>query len=576
VKGDRVLRDGSDFNDTLPPHSLEAERAVLGSVLKDAASIGHVAQLASGDFYDRRHRAIWTAMLALHADGQPVDLAMLVVRLQQLGLYEQAGGLDYLVDVDNATATAAFVEHYASIVEHAARSRATISTAQLMAERGFRGDLAGVHMHAMRALELSQSPSVAEGADQDDDDWPAPMHAAAYEGVLGAFVQAVAVQTEADPAAVLAMCLSAISAVFDPHTHMKAGDAYHPVRLNAILVGPTALGRKGTAGKIAEAVALAADEDFSAHIVEGLSSGEGLLWAIRDEITRLDPKTQEEVVIDRGVLDKRLLVMETEFATTLRVLERDGNSLSPIIRRAWDLSPDGVLRSITKNSPARSTGAHIVIAGHITRRELLRYIDSTELVNGFANRFLWFASRRAHTLPFGEETDRELIDNFADYVRSARDWTRDGHRFGWAFPAREAWERAYVGLGSGGDDLFSSVTARGAPQVLRLCGLYAALEGSQLLQERHLAAALAVWGYVERTSRWIFGDATGDPLADAILESLRTSGSMTRTDIVDLFKRHERRARIDQALGHLLTAGLAQCRREPTGGRPAEIWQVAA
>jgi hypothetical protein len=408
----------------------------------------------------------------------------------------------------------------------------------------------------------------------DPDEWPAPMDAAAFYGVLGAFVQDVASGTEADPCAVLAMCLSAISAVMDPHTHMKAGDAYHPIRLNAILVGPTARGRKGTAGKIAEAVARAADPTCA--IVEGLSSGEGLLWAIRDGISKLDPKTQAEVVIDRGVADKRLLVMETEFATTLRVLQRDGNSLSPIIRRAWDLSPDGVLRSITKNSPARSTGAHIVIAGHITRRELLRYIDSTELVNGFANRFLWFASRRAHMLPFGEETDRALIDNFAEYVRDARDWTRGGHRFRWAAAARQPWELAYARLGGDGDDLYTSVTARGAPQVMRLCELYAAMEGSQELQPGHLAAALAVWDYVERTSRWIFGDATGDPLADEILEALRAVGALTRNDIYDLFKRHERRARIDQALGHLLVAGLVRCSKEPTSGRPIELWQVAA
>jgi superfamily II DNA or RNA helicase len=407
---------------------------------------------------------------------------------------------------------------------------------------------------------------------EDADDWPAPMADAAFYGTLGAFVKMVAVETEADPAAVLIMTMSAISAVLDPHTFIKAGDAHHPIRINAVLVGPTASGRKGTAGKIAEAVVRQADDGFIGRIVEGLSSGEGLLWAIRDEITKRDPRSGAEIVTDAGVADKRLWVQETEFATTLRVLQRDGNSLSPIIRRAWDIAADGVLRSLTKNSPARATGAHIAVAGHVTRHELLQTIERTDLVNGFANRFLWAAAKRAHVLPFGEEVNRDLVNQFAEVVRDAHDWTREGHRMRWAPDARELWAAAYPTLGSDKDDLFSAVTARAAPQILRMTELYAALEGDDMMRGAHLIAAMAVWGYCERTCRWIWGDSLGDPLADEILAALRRSGPMTRNDIYELFKRHERRARIEQALGRLLMTGLATCTKESTGGRAAEIW----
>jgi hypothetical protein len=410
---------------------------------------------------------------------------------------------------------------------------------------------------------------------EDTDDWPAPMDEAAFYGTLGAFVKSVSVETEADPAAVLIMSMSAISAVFNPHTFIKAGDAHHPIRINAVLVGPTAWGRKGTAGKIAEAVVRQADDAFGGQIVEGLSSGEGLLWAIRDEITKRDPKTGADVVADAGVADKRLWVLETEFATTLRVLQRDGNSLSPIIRRAWDIGPGGVLRSLTKNSPARATGAHIAIAGHITRHELVQTIERTDLVNGFANRFLWAACKRSRTLPFGEEVNPELVREFAEMVSDSRDWTCEGHRMRWAADAREQWAAAYASLGSDRDDLYSAVTARGAPQVLRMTELYAALEGDDQMRGYHLAAAMAVWQYVERTCRWIWGDSLGDPLADELLAALRRNGPMTRNDLYELFKRHERRARIEQALVRLLLAGLATCTKESTAGRPAEIWAAA-
>ena len=82
-------------------------------------------------------------------------------------------------------------------------------------------------------------------------------------------------------------------------------------------------------------------------------------------------------------MDKRRLVVEPEFAQTLKVLAREGNTLSAIVRQAWDGEP---LQTIVRNDPLRATDAHIGIVGHITRAELLRYLTATELANGFANR----------------------------------------------------------------------------------------------------------------------------------------------------------------------------------------------
>src|SRR5262249_4622879 len=124
----------------------------------------------------------------------------------------------------------------------------------------------------------------------------------------------------------------------------------------------------------------------------GLSSGEGLIWQVRDPIEKHEPIKQkgrvidyQDVITDKGVDDKRLLIVEPEFALVLKTASCDGNTLSAIIRQAWD---DGNLRSLTKSSPARATDAHISIIGHITKDELRRYLEDTETANGFANRFL--------------------------------------------------------------------------------------------------------------------------------------------------------------------------------------------
>ena len=108
---------------------------------------------------------------------------------------------------------------------------------------------------------------------------------------------------------------------------------------------------------------------------------------------------------DPGVADKRLLVTESEFASTLRVMQRDGNTLSATIRDAWDGKN---LRNLVKNSPARATGPHISIVGHITSDELRRYLDRTETGNGFANRFLFCCVRRSKLLPLGGGTTGNL------------------------------------------------------------------------------------------------------------------------------------------------------------------------
>ena len=82
----------------------------------------------------------------------------------------------------------------------------------------------------------------------------------------------------------------------------------------------------------------------------------------------------------------------------LRVLRREGNTLSPVIRAAWDR---GDLRTLTKNNQAQATAAHISILGHITWPELRAYLNDTELFNGFANRFLWVLVKRVKLLPDG-------------------------------------------------------------------------------------------------------------------------------------------------------------------------------
>jgi hypothetical protein len=337
-----------------------------------------------------------------------------------------------------------------------------------------------------------------------------------------------------------------------------------------VLVGRTAKGRKGTAEDRVRVILKPVDEEWDRdHVVDGLSSGEGIIWAVRDPIWKhTADKAGDPELIDAGVDDKRLLVIAPEFASVLRVLLREGNTLSPVLRKAWD---SGSLRTLTKNSPARATGAHISVIAHITEEELRRYLDRTEAANGYGNRHLYLCVRRARELPWGGGVvaGEALSARLAAAVSHGR---RTG-KVTMDAPARLAWERVYSALSRERDGLLGALTGRAEAHVIRLALLYALLDCATSIGEPHLFAALALWRYAEDSARYIFGKTSGDPIIDEILDSLRRSpGGMTRTEIWAVLGRHRQLPRLEGALSALLRSGKVRRETEPTAGRSAERW----
>lgn len=409
--------------------------------------------------------------------------------------------------------------------------------------------------------------------------WPDPLEPAAFHGIAGEFVRLVSPHTEADPAALRVQFLLEFGNAIGRGPHFKVGPDRHGTNLFAIIVGATSKGRKGTAESNVRQVVRQIDLPWAAgRILSGLASGEGLIWAVRDPIENKEPVREngkvtgyQEIITDQGVSDKRLLVVEPEFVRALQVAERETNTLSAVIRQAWDT---GELRTLTKKQSAVSTGAHISIIGHITRDELRRSLSDTAVANGFANRFLWVCSRRSqclpeggalHTVDFGPllRTLTRAVEQGGDEIELKRDEE-----------ARAIWNAVYEPLSRGTPGMFGAVTSRAEAQVLRLAIVYALLDCSELVKAAHLLAALAVWRYCEASARYIFGEQLGDPTADQIVCALRSRPEgVTRNEIRDeLFHRHRLSADVDRALTLLAEYGLATCAVEQTGGRPSERW----
>lgn len=409
--------------------------------------------------------------------------------------------------------------------------------------------------------------------------WPSPLDGVAYYGLTGELVRAIEPHTEADPVALMIQFLTAFGNVVGRGATFAVDGSVHHMNLFVVLMGRTSKGRKGTSwGHVLNVFGSVSPDWARDHIVSGLSSGEGLIWAVRDPIEKTVPIKDkgrhtgecETVVVDKGVEDKRLLVQEAEFASVLKVIAREGNTLSPIIRQAWDR---GSLRSLTKNSPARATDAHISIVGHITAEELLRSLTETEMSNGFANRFQWFCVQRSKLLPEGGNIASVDFSSINRRLSEAIAWAACDVRIHKGSDAREIWRAVYPTLSEGHPGLVGATISRSEAQVLRLACLYALLDCSDVISRDHLLAALALWDYSEQSVRFVFGHAVGDPTSDRILEFLQAqSGGMTRTQISDALGRHVKSAAIDNALARLAQQGLVDQSTEETNGRPAERW----
>jgi hypothetical protein len=414
-------------------------------------------------------------------------------------------------------------------------------------------------------------PAKANGGDHDAAAWPV-MAPAAYHGLAGEVVARLAPHTESDPAALLLQYLVSFGNVVGRGPHYRIEDDRHFTNLFVVLVGQTSKSRKGTSAGRVRAIFDAVDPDWTRErVLGGMSSGEGVISAVRDPVYAMRKEVAE--MVDAGVADKRLLLDEREFFQALAVLKREGSILSRVVRDAWDGRE--TLATLTKHSPTRASNALISIVGHITADELRQALDHTSMANGYANRFLFACVRRSKLLPHGGTLDAAASGKVGAATLEALAAGRGRDRIDMTPAAARRWEKVYPVLSEGLPGLLGAITGRAEAQTIRAALLYALLDRAAQIDAVHLDAALALWNFCAASTRYIFGDLVGDPIADTILRALRSAGAagLSRTEIISLFGRNLPVSKIDPGLTALLLAGKARrASQKGAAGRSHEAW----
>lgn len=385
-----------------------------------------------------------------------------------------------------------------------------------------------------------------------------------FSGIVREVVDLFAPHTEGDHAAIAAQFLIGFGNLVGRVPCFYVGETTHHLNEFLVVVGTSSRSRKGDSKNVALRTLELIDADWAENVGGGLSSAEGLIYAVRDPRSA---SSKDGTAGDAGATDKRRLICETEFSSPLKQFERSGNTLSPLLRDVWDgRSP---LQNLIKNSPLRASDAHISIIGHTTVEDLRDHLSTTDAANGLGNRFMFILAHRSQLLACPTRAPaadvKRLTARVAEAVRNAE--TVREIRF--SADAKRLWEAVYPKLTRDKPGLLGSLLARAEAHVLRLSALYALLAQHPEVGVEDLEAALAFWDFVEASTTAIFAGRTGSRAADEIMTKITVDEEMDLTTLrKDLFSNHIGSAELQDAISLLEQMGIVSSRMERTGGRP--------
>lgn len=372
-------------------------------------------------------------------------------------------------------------------------------------------------------------------------------------GLPGALTELASEKCEADPAALLATTLTFAGAEFGANKYITIGETKHYPRLYTAIVGNSSKARKGTSTAPIERIFKEAEEvAFLARlqVTPGpFSTGEGVVWSVRDEAEDCNIKTGKPLW--PAVLDKRVLAVLGEFGATLASMSKQNSTLSAALRTLYD---SGNYAPQTKHERTKTTNAHVSFIGHITKLELSHLLTQSDIYNGMGNRILWVSARRSKLIARPTPMDSVKVTELARKMGHAIKQAQAPGEVCFDDDAAAMYESIYPELSAEKPGIFGVITARSEAHVIRLALIYALLDCSTLIRTEHLLAALDFWNYCEQSSNYLFGKVEANPRATKLLNVME-SGPMTKTEIHSLFNNNLKQFEITRLLAELETDG---------------------
>lgn len=335
-----------------------------------------------------------------------------------------------------------------------------------------------------------------------------------FDNPIGEYVLANAPHTEADRDSVYLQAMELFANYVGKAPRFRLNNTLIYANGFLAVVGTTALGRKGTAYNDALELFLETGGVHSLYtkerIRQGVSTGEGLVEFVKDGGTNFDG---------------RMMVYAPEFNRMLSCMRREDNTLSAVLREAYD---GGVLAVTTRANPIVAASAHVSVITHTTADEFSRMVLPVDFTNGMLNRysFLWAADGAVRPSP--GRVSELAVTKARTAIEAAKNWVDGAGPLGldmsWSYAAEEFWSRYYVDTRKpSGNNLQDTLTARAPANIIKHAMRHAILDRSETVELRHLEVAIALWNRFEQSTKRLLayrsgGSADKQKLLQAILD----------------------------------------------------------
>jgi hypothetical protein len=259
-----------------------------------------------------------------------------------------------------------------------------------------------------------------------------------------------------------------------------------------------------------------------------------------------------------------MLILESEFIRVLTIGEWS-STMFPKLNQLFDC--DDVIQGKKRNDPMQASRPHVSVLGMCVKDQAFKRIGPELQASGFANRFLWIATQRDHDEAIPVAVDWKQYSQLREEVLKVSEYVEFMHQklglppgseihMVFSEEAERIWREYYPKVLNQKEDLL----ARGEAYLLRLGMMYAIFDLDNVIQARHLRAAIAVWEYSVRSVEWIWGTKANseDPFVQPTYDYFLARGPIgaNKREVNEyVFNNNYPHARVDSVITTLIRYG---------------------